>query len=103
MRVFIAGPYGDHNPKDVIERNVAKADAVARGLMAEGHQVYCPHKMSWGWEDDARISREMALALDRSFLHHWAEAICRIPGESPGADSEMRLAEDLGLDIVVLY
>ena len=26
MRIFIAGPYGDHNPKEVIAENVRKAD-----------------------------------------------------------------------------
>ena len=73
---------------------------IARDLVAEGHQVYCPHTMSWGWEDDSRITREQYLALDRSFLEHWAEGICRIPGESQGADSEMCLAKKLGLVIV---
>ena len=100
MRVFIAGPYGDHNPKDVIARNVARADLVARDLLAQGHQVYCPHKMSWGWEDDARLTREQFLALDKSFLEHWAEAIVRIPGVSPGADGEMARARELGLIVI---
>jgi len=102
MRVFVAGPYGDHNPKDVIAANVAKADKVARDLMAQGHQVYCPHKMSWGWEDDPRLTREQYLELDKSFLRHWAEAIIRIPGHSPGADGEMEEAVVLGL-IVLPY
>jgi len=97
MRIFIAGPYGDHNPKHIIARNVERADRVARDLMAQGHQVYCAHKMSWGWEDDKRLSHEQFIALDMSYLHHWAEAICRIPGESPGADGEMAEAKKLGL------
>lgn len=100
MRIFIAGPYGDHNPKEVIAANVAKADKVARNLMAMGHQVYVPHKMSWGWEDDWRLTREQFLELDRSFLKYWAEAIYRIPGESKGADGEMEYAYSLGLLIV---
>jgi len=100
MRIFIAGPYGDHNPKDIIAANVIKSDKLARDLMAQGHQVYCPHKMSWGWEDDSRLTREQFLALDRSYLHYWAEAIIRIPGVSPGADGEMRLAKTLGVQIL---
>ena len=102
MRVFIAGPYGDHNTKEVIAENVRKADEVARNLMAQGHEVYCPHKMSWGWEDDKRLTREQFLALDRSYLVHWAEAIIRLSGYSKGADSEMELAEELGLVIIEL-
>ncbi len=93
----MSGPYGDHNLKAVIAQNVANADKVARDLMAQGHQVYCPHKMSWGWEDDSRLTREQFLELDNSYLLHWAEAIYRLPGESPGADSEMLLALRLGL------
>ena len=99
MRIFIAGPYGDHNPKNIIAQNVRRADLLARALMAVGHQVYCPHTMSWGWEDDPNISREACLALDRSFLRFWAEAICRLPGESPGADAEMEFAAQLGLTV----
>ncbi len=99
MRIFVAGPYGDHNPKDILAQNVARADQVARDLMARGHQVYCPHKMSHGWEDDIRFGREEALALDKSFILHWAEALYRLPGQSPGADGEVEMAESLGLPV----
>lgn len=103
MRIFIMGPYGDHNPPEVIAQNVARADAVARDLMAMGHQVYCPHTMSHGWERDARLSRESFLKLDRSFLYLWAEACFRLPGESPGADAEEELAKSLGKPVYYRY
>ena len=77
-----------------------QADLVARDLMAQGHWVYCPHKMSWGWERDKRLHREQSLELDKSFLKLWAEAIYRIPGESPGADGEVAYAKQLGLRIL---
>ena len=102
MRVFISGPYGDHNPKEVIAENVRKADRVARDLMVAGHLVYCPHTMSHGWEDDPRLTREQYLELDFSFLRYWAQGICRIPGRSVGADAEMREATRLGLKWVAL-
>ena len=100
MRVFIAGPYGDHNTPETIAANVARADAVARDLMAAGHQVYVPHKMSWGWERDSRLTRAQFIALDNSYLELWAEAIVRIPGHSPGADAEMEYAARLGLTVL---
>jgi len=100
MRIFIAGPYGDHNPKEVIAENVRRADYIARNLMAQGHQVYCPHKMSWGWEDDKRLTNEQFHELDNTFLRHWAEAIIRIPGHSSGADAEVELAKSLGLEVI---
>jgi hypothetical protein len=100
MRVFIAGPYGDDNPKEVIRRNVEQADEVARTLMAMGHQVFVPQKMCQGWEDDTRLCRELFIDLCNSFIRAWAEAIFRIPGESPGADAEVRLGRLLGLQII---
>ena len=102
MRVFIAGPYGDHNPPEIISANVARADAVARDLMAQGHMVYVPHKMSWGWERDSRLTRDQFIALDNSYLELWAEAIVRILGHSPGADAEMEYARRLGRTVLPL-
>jgi hypothetical protein len=99
MNIFISGPYGNTNPKEVIAKNVAMADKVARDLMAKGHNVFCPHKMSHGWEDDNRITLERCYELDRSFLLLWADAIIRIPGYSIGADKEMVIAVELGLEI----
>ena len=103
MRIFIAGPYGDHNSKEVIAQNVARADAVARDLMAMGHWVFCLHKMSWGWEDDGRLTREQHLVNQLTFIHHWAEVIYRIEGDSPGSDGEQKLAEALGLPVFTSY
>jgi hypothetical protein len=102
MRIFISGPYGDNNPKEVIAENVRKADELARYLLSKGHQVYCPHKMSWGWEDDKRLTTEQFYELDKSFLRYWANAIVRIPGESKGADGEMLLAKDMKLKVYEL-
>lgn len=99
MRIFIAGPCVDTTPKDVIAKNVAIADQWARRFMSLGHQVYCPHKMSQGWEDDKTLTQEQFLELDKSFLRHWAQSIFRIPGESPGADGEVALAKELKLPI----
>ena len=100
MRVYVAGPYGDSNPKEVIAQNVRNADAVGRSLMAVGHEVYIPHTMSWGWEDDVRLSRSDFFRLDKSFLDHWAEGIVRLPGHSRGADWEMEYAASIGLAIL---
>ena|SRR3990172_6084273 len=99
MRIFVSGPYGDHNPPEIIAANVAHADAVARRLVAEGHEVYCAHKMQHGWERDARLCRDDFLRVDESFLRHWAQGIVRLLGDSPGADWECGLARERGLVI----
>ena len=65
--------------------------------MAMGHEVFCPHKMSAGWENDHRLNGDDFRRLNTTFLLHWAQAIYRIPGHSPGADAEMELAKKLGL------
>ena len=36
MRIYVAGPYGDTQPKDVIAENVRRADAVGRDLLRRG-------------------------------------------------------------------
>ena len=100
MRIFIAGPYGDRNSKEIIAENVRRSDKIARDLMAKGHQVFCPHKMLWGWEDDRRLTRSQFLALDRTFLELWANAIYQLEGDSPGADEEMKIAKHLKLHVI---
>ena len=100
MRIFVSGPYGDHNPPGVIAWNVARADELARYLVSQGHEVYCPHMMSHGWERDARLCRADFMRVDESFMRHWAEAVYRLPGESPGSDAEEALARQLGLLVV---
>ena len=100
MRVYIAGPYGDTNPEEVIAANVRRADRVARAFMLLGDSVYVPHKMSWGWEKDTKLNRNSFLQLDETFLKHWATAIYRIPGISNGADYEMQRARELKLRVL---
>jgi hypothetical protein len=99
MRIFVAGPYGNHNSKDLITQNVKNADSIGRVLMSLNHQVYIPHKMSWGWENDSRITRQQCLVLDISFIEHWAQGLYRLPGESPSADVEVAAAQMLKLPI----
>jgi len=102
LRLYIAGPYGDKNPKDTIRENVKRADDWARHLVTIGHQVYCPHKMSWGWEDDAKLNGLLFQTLDVSFLEHWAEGLVRLPGVSKGSDFEVVTATQLGLPVYFL-
>lgn len=99
MRIYIAGPYGDNNPPEVIARNVADADRIARELVWMGHEVFCGHKMMHGWQQDRRLSLEDFMRVDFSFLGIWAEAVYRLPGDSYGADREVGRAQAGGLPI----
>lgn len=100
MRIYLAAPYGDHNPDDVIAENVARADAMARELVLQGHVVFCPIKMTWGWQKDTRLRPEHWWRIDMDMLEHWAEAIYRMPGVSPGCEREVKRAKELGLVIL---
>ena len=99
-RFAIIGPYGDGQPWEVRAKNVARAEEVARNLTAQGHQVMCAFLMTHYWLPDNRLSREHFLPLSRSILEHWAEAVVRIPGDSPGTDEEEARAYELGLPVI---
>ena len=94
MPVFVAGPYGDHRPPDGIAANIARAAEAGRWLEALGHTVFVPHTFTPG------LGRPDALALCVAVIRHWAEAVYRVPGESPGADAEVALAAWLGLALI---
>ncbi len=100
MRIYLASPYGDHNTNEVIAENVARADAMVRELVLQGHIVFCPVKMTWGWQKDTRLKPDHWWAIDMDFLEHWAEAIFRMLGISPGCDREMARAQELGLIVL---
>ena len=99
MRVYIAGPYGDTNSDWKIQQNVDRADETARNVLAAGHNVFCPHKMTHRWEKDTRFTTQDFIDLDLSFISLWADCILRIPGESKGADIEVDYARMLRLPI----
>ncbi len=99
MHIFIAGPYGDTNPPEVIEQNIENADEVAKLLVLAGHIPFCPHKMTAHWERDDRLEEKHWIGVDMDYLCTWADAILRIPGESRGADDEIRKALSLGLRV----
>jgi hypothetical protein len=97
MRIYIAGPYGDQLPKDQIRRNVEAADNVARALAKMGHTPFCPHKMTWGWEDDPELDKDDFLRIDLEWLE-LCDALFFI-APSPGADIERREAERRGIKV----
>jgi len=100
MRIFVAGPWGDYRDenRETVTRNIATADRVGQRFVRAGHEVYIPHTMCSTWT--GKFTKGEMERLDNSFLEHWAEAIYRIPGNSPGADAEVAKARVLGLMIM---
>lgn len=101
FRIYVAGPYGDHNPKEIIQQNVDNADAVSRELLKRGHLPFCPHKMTHHWEDDGGLVLDDFMRLDFSMIRTWADCLLRLPGDSKGSDAEVEFA--LSLDKPVYY
>lgn len=97
MEVCHAGPYGDHLPYWEIEKNILRADEVARDLLAMGHEPYCPHTMSRHWQLDPRLNREDYKRLDDRIMSH-CDALYFI-APSPGAMAELWMAKEMGLPI----
>ena len=92
--IFIASPYGDDNDYWTIERNILRADAVARHIAVMGHEPVCPHNLSRHWELDKRLKREDFIRIDDALLK-LCDAVFFIDS-SPGADREVAIAKELG-------
>jgi hypothetical protein len=92
-RIFISGPYtlGD------VAQNVKGAMEVANELIELGYAPFCPHLTHFLHLNHAQ-PYEKWLEIDVSFLRV-CDAVIRIPGESTGADSEVRIASELGIPV----
>lgn len=92
MRIYIAGPY----TKGDVAVNVNKAIQAADKLIDKGHLPYVPHILHL-WHLMSPKPYDFWMFHDVSIVRHWAEAILRLEGVSPGADNEMDIAKSIGL------
>ena len=97
LRFFIAGPYGDTEPQEIINKNVEIANNIGKQIALKGHFPFIPHKMLHGWERDGRFSEENFKRIDNKWLE-FCDAIFFI-SESKGANEELVLARSKGLQI----
>jgi Domain of unknown function (DUF4406) len=93
-RVYIAGPYTRPDPCV----NTHRAVAAAQQLLDAGYAPFVPH-LTHFWHTMIPGPREQWLELDLAFLP-CCHAVLRLPGESAGADSEVREAVQLGIPVV---
>lgn len=93
VKIYVAGPYS----KGDIEANVNVAIDAADRLMDLG---FIPFNPLLNHFHEMRHSRhyEDWMTLDLAFLPV-CHAVLRNPGESPGADREVALAESLGIPV----
>lgn len=91
--IYLAGPYSDDPARRYAQHQLEQERLAAAGILSyspivEGHpwdQVY-PHEYDWWLRRCLRWVRQCT-------------DLIRLPGHSPGADQEVRLARDLGIPV----
>lgn len=97
LRIFVAGPYGDNQPPEIIANNVQRARDVGKELALKGHYPFIPHTMLHGWETDQRFTIDNFKAIDLKWLE-FCDALFFI-APSTGANFEKEIAARKGLQI----
>lgn len=90
MRIFISGPYT--NPDPVI--NTRNAILVAEQIIEKGHIPFIPH-LNHLWHLVSPHNIDYWYGYDLDWLDV-CDAILRLPGDSPGADTEVEYAISKG-------
>jgi hypothetical protein len=93
VRIYVAGPIGEP-PRP---RDVHRAIKAGLELIAAGHSPHVPHLWA-ALEAEPQVTRDEWLRVDLDWLEV-ADAVLRLPGDSPGADLEEARARELGLPV----
>jgi hypothetical protein len=97
MKIYVAGPYSTGDQAV----NVKTAILCGDNLRALGHTPYVPH-LTHFWHLIYPHSIEYWYQLDIEWLKE-CDALFRLPGESHGADEEVRIAKKLGMPVYTSY
>lgn len=92
-KVYVAGPYSGGQPV----LNTRKAIEVGDQLADEGFVPFIPH-LNHFWHYLKPRGYDFWLNYDIEWLKV-CDVLLRIPGDSPGADKEVSLANDLGIPV----
>ena len=92
-RVYIAGPYSNGD----VAVNVRNAYEAANRLVDGGLAPFVPHHTHF-WQMLFPRPYEEWLKLDLAFLP-CCDVVLRLPGDSLGADGEVREARSLGIPV----
>jgi hypothetical protein len=90
--IYIAAPYTS-NP----EANVKKALEAADKLWELGYVPFVPH-LTHLWHTQSPKPYEQWIEMGSAVLER-CDGLLRLPGESPGADREMEIAQKLDMPI----
>jgi hypothetical protein len=93
MRVYIAGPYSKGNVEENVNRTIDAAEELAKA----GHTPFVPHLYHY-WHQRYQHEYLFWTDLGIKWLSN-CQALVRLPGESPGADAEIKRANALCIPI----
>ncbi len=107
MLILIAGPYrsGTNNDPNLIKRNMYKLESMALPIFKKGH---VPMIGEWVANPLIKLAGSNAIgdAIFQEIQYPVAhrlltkcDAVLRIEGESKGADQDVKIAKDLGLQV----
>lgn len=91
--IYIAGPY----TKGDVVKNVHAAIIAAENLIERGYIPYVPH-LTHFWHFAIHHNIEFWYKYDLAWLAK-CDALLRLPGESHGADEEIRFAKDHNIKV----
>jgi hypothetical protein len=92
-RIYISGPYTKDDPI----KNVENATMIADQLADLGFAPYTPHFTHY-WHINYPRPYDFWSKLHHEFLQY-CDAVLRIPGESIGADEEVKKAYNLKIPV----
>lgn len=107
MMILIAGPYrgGTNDDPALIKKNLEKLESVALPIFRLGHM---PIVGEWAALPLMKLAGSKAIGdpiwdeIQYPVAHRLLEkcdAVLRLPGESKGADNDVRIAKERGLKI----
>ena len=93
-KVYVSGPLTSSG--NVLE-NIEVAMAATRQLIAAGFALFCPH-LTYHVDPAEEIPHSTWMEIELPWLRA-ADAVLRLPGESVGADIEVRHATAIGIPV----
>lgn len=99
LTIYIAGKFSAPTEME-IEANVEQAIATGIDLMKKGHNVICPHSMTWGWDKGTGLGYADFIRNGLALVK-LSDAICLLEGweDSDGATQEWAEAVVYGLQV----
>lgn len=95
QKIYIAGPY---SKGDTIN-NIGYAIQIGNLLLERGFIPFIPHLTGF-WHLMFPHEYETWMMYDREWLKT-CDAVLRLPGQSSGADEEIKLAQELGIPVIL--